>query len=183
MGECVISMDADMQHPPELLGKMLEKWKEGYDVVYTIRRDSPDTGFFKRADISKAFYLLINWLSEIAIPLGSADFRLLDRKVVDELKKFEENWLFIRGLVSWLGFRQTGIEYTAQPRFSGRSKYSLVKMVAFAMEGVTPSASFPSDCDIYRSFLLHHLVFISPVCRRCEAFYGNWLRRVGLPRR
>ncbi|WP_373499480.1 glycosyltransferase family 2 protein [Desulfococcus sp.] len=142
MGECVISMDADMQHPPELVGKLIEKWKEGYDVVYTIRRDSPGTGFFKRAT-SKAFYLLINWLSEIEIPLGAADFRLLDRKVVDELKKFQENWLFIRGLVSWLGFRQTGIEYTAQPRFSGRSKYSLVKMVSFAIEGVTSFSIFP----------------------------------------
>jgi dolichol-phosphate mannosyltransferase len=114
-GDCVISMDADLQHPPEVLPKLIDKWREGYDVVYTIRKDTLDIGFIKRIT-SKCFYKIINILSDVDIPLGAADFRLLDRKVVNELKQFKEKWLFIRGLVSWLGFRQAGIEYTVQPR-------------------------------------------------------------------
>lgn len=141
-GQCVISMDADMQHPPEMVSLLLEKWKDGYDVVYTKRNDTVHTGVFKRLS-SKLFYRIINSLSEIEIPLGAADFRLLDRKVVDELRRFEENWLFIRGLVSWLGFRQIGIEYTVQPRFSGQSKYSLIKMLRFAVDGITSFSILP----------------------------------------
>lgn len=141
-GDCVISMDADLQHPPEVLPKLIDKWREGYDVVYTIRKDTLDIGFIKRIT-SKCFYKIINILSDVDIPLGAADFRLLDRKVVNELKQFKEKWLFIRGLVSWLGFRQVGIEYTVQPRHKGKSKYSMSKMIAFAIQGVTSFSILP----------------------------------------
>ena len=141
-GDCAISMDADMQHPPELVNRLINKWREGYDVVFTIRKDSINTSFLKRAT-SKLFYKSINKLSDIYIPAGAADFRLLDRIVIDEFKKFKENWIFIRGLVSWLGFRQIGIEYTVQKRYMGRSKYSFSKMIGFAIQGITSFSILP----------------------------------------
>ncbi len=141
-GECVISMDADLQHPPQLISELVKYWRDGYDVVYTIREDTQDVGFLKKMT-SRWFYKLINSMSDVDIPMGSADFRLLDRKVVTELKKFKENWLFIRGLISWLGFRQIGIKYSVQPRHSGRSKYSISKMFAFAVQGITSFSILP----------------------------------------
>ena len=141
-GDCVISLDADMQHPPELINEMISKWNEGYEVVYTIRRDSRETGKIKKIT-SKLFYQFINKISDIDIPLGAADFRLLDRKVVDELKKFHEEWIFIRGIISWLGFKQIGIEYQAKNRYAGETKYSLSKMFSFAIQGITSFSILP----------------------------------------
>jgi polyisoprenyl-phosphate glycosyltransferase len=141
-GDCVISMDADLQHPPEVIHKLIDQWRNGYDVVYTIREDTQDIGLIKRIT-SRYFYKIINFISEIDIPFGAADFRLLDRKVVNELKRFKENWLFIRGIVSWLGFKQVGIKYRVQPRHMGHSKYSMLKMIAFAIQGVTSFSILP----------------------------------------
>lgn len=142
VGDCVISMDADMQHPPEMIPKLLERWREGYDVVYTIRRDTEHTGFIKKIT-SRGFYKVINRLSDIIIPFGAADFRLLSRNVVDELKRFEETWIFLRGIISWLGFKQTSLEYRARQRYAGESKYSINKMIAFAIQGVTSFSILP----------------------------------------
>lgn len=141
-GDCVISLDADMQHPPELIKTLIEKWKEGYDVVYTIRRDSKDTGVIKKLT-SKWFYKSLNKICDIDIPLGAADFRLLDRKVVNELIKCREEWIFIRGIVAWLGFKQIGIEYDVQKRHAGKSKYSFSKMFSFAIQGITSFSILP----------------------------------------
>lgn len=136
-GDCVISMDADMQHPPELLKNMIEKWKEGYDIVYTIRKDLVNVSPFKRITAS-FYYRLINNLSDITIVQGSADFRLLDRKVVDILvKNITEYHIFYRGLISWLGFKQIGIDYEPNKRFSGTTKYSFTKMLNLAINGIT----------------------------------------------
>ncbi len=141
-GDCVISLDADMQHPPELIREMIARWKEGYDVVYTIRRDSRETGKIKQIT-SRWFYKSLNMLCDIDIPLGSADFRLLDRKVVNQLKQFREEWIFIRGIIAWLGFRQIGIEYDVQKRHAGKSKYSYRKMISFAVQGITSFSILP----------------------------------------
>jgi dolichol-phosphate mannosyltransferase len=135
-------MDADLQHPPELILELLEKWHEGYDVVYTIRRETKGVGIFKKIS-SKLFYWLINKLTEVDIKEGAADFRLMDKKVVDELRRINENFLFIRGLVSWVGFKQIGIDYTASPRYSGISKYSVKKMLKFAWDGITSFSILP----------------------------------------
>ena len=158
-GDCVICMDADLQHPPEVLPKLIDKWREGYDVVYTIRKDTMDIGFIKRVT-SKCFYKMINILSDVDIPLGAADFRLLDRKVVNELKQFKEKWLFIRGLVSWLGFRQVGLEYTVQPRYKGKSKYSMSKMIAFAIQGVTSFSILPLRISTILGVLFSFISFM-----------------------
>jgi len=158
-GDCVISMDADMQHPPELIPQLIEKWREGYDVVYTIRRDVENVGVLKRAT-SSAFYRVINCLSDVAIPLGAADFRLLGRNVVDEIKGFRENWVFLRGLVSWLGFRQVGVEYVPNRRYSGETKYSTVKMMAFAVQGITSFSILPLRMAMFAGIAISSVSFV-----------------------
>ncbi|RZK64071.1 MAG: glycosyltransferase, partial [Pedobacter sp.] len=109
-GDCVISLDADLQHPPELFVEMIQKWEEGYDVVYTRREEDPTLPASKR-QTSRYFYKLLNALSETEIEQGTADFRLMDAKVVEIFRGFTENDLFIRGMVKWLGFRQYAIDY------------------------------------------------------------------------
>lgn len=134
-GECVISMDCDLQHPPELILEMINKWHEGYDIINTVRSESKDISFFKRKT-SNLFYSFINKLSDINITAGSSDFRLLDRKVVAILKKCTE-FPFFRGMVSWVGFKSYPIPYNPDKRYSGESKYSIKKMIFFALNGIT----------------------------------------------
>ncbi|MBI4683002.1 MAG: glycosyltransferase family 2 protein [Nitrospirae bacterium] len=157
-GDCVISMDADLQHPPELLNELINKWKEGYDIVYTVRKDIRSVGFFKKTT-SIIFYKLISKISDVNIPLGVADFRLLDKKVVDELRKFKENFLFIRGIVSWLGYKQTGIEYEIQDRYAGSTKYTLRKMISFAIQGITSFSIAPLRVSIIIGFIISIIAF------------------------
>lgn len=168
-GDCVISIDADLQHPPELISKMIEKWKEGYDVVYTIKKDVEAIGFFKKMT-SLLFYKFINKISTVDIPLGAADFRLLDRKVVDELKKFKEDWLFIRGLISWLGFNQIGIEYSVQKRHAGESKYSLRKMISFALQGITSFSIVPLRISIMLGLFISMCSFLYSIYALVDKF-------------
>ena len=169
-GDCVISMDADLQHPPELIGKLIEKWKEGYDIVYTIRKDLQNTGFVKKTT-SKLFYRLINKISDVDIPMGAADFRLMDIKVVNELKKFNESCLFLRGLVSWLGFKQAGIEYMVQNRQVGESKYSLKKMVSFALQGITSFSIVPLRASIIAGLFISFLSFLYTIYALFDKFF------------
>lgn len=135
-GDCIISMDSDMQHPPELITQFLEKWEEGYDVVYTCREYQDEATIFK-AKSSELFYKMINSLSDTKLEPGTADFRLIDRKVANILTSLNENGLFIRGLIKWLGFKQYAIHYQCDARFSGKSKYNLKKMTRFAVQGIT----------------------------------------------
>ena len=174
-GNCIITIDADMQHPPELIKTLLDKWKEGYDVVYTIRKDTEDIGWMKKF-ASMMFYKIVNRISDVDIPLGAADFRLLDKKVVDELKKFRENWLFIRGLVSWLGFKQIGIEYDAQKRHAGRSKYSLSKMVSFSIHGITSFSILPLRVSIIFGLIISLSAFVYAV----YALYAKYIMKVAI---
>jgi glycosyltransferase involved in cell wall biosynthesis len=135
-GDAIISMDGDMQHPPELIPQFLEKWEEGYDVVYTTREYQDEATFFKTKS-SDLFYGVLNSLSETKLEKGTADFRLIDRKVANVLVSLTENGLFIRGLIKWLGFKQYSINYVCEARFSGSSKYNLKKMINFAVQGIT----------------------------------------------
>jgi dolichol-phosphate mannosyltransferase len=136
LGECVISMDADLQHPPELIDEMIRLWKEGYDVVYTQRRDDEAVSLFKRIT-SKGFYGVLNALASVRIDEGAADFRLVSRRVVDLLNGLEEQPLFLRGLLPWMGFRQIGIPYSPRDRKHGVSRYTLGKMLSLATDGLT----------------------------------------------
>jgi dolichol-phosphate mannosyltransferase len=147
-GDAVISMDADLQHPPELIPTLIAFWRAGNKVVYTKRKDKNDLSFFKKLT-SKMFYKLVNYLSETKLEEGTTDFRLLDRSVVEALKNFNENNLFYRGIIPGLGFRQHGIDYIPNERFSGNTKYTFSKMVRFALTGITSSSAKPLYFSIY----------------------------------
>ncbi len=141
-GDAVIMMDGDMQHPPALIPILLEQWEAGNDIVYTIRKDHQDMPMMKRKT-SNMFYNLINNLSDIELEQGTADFRLMDRRVVDVFREFKETDLFLRGLVKWMGFKQSGIEYEPAERLKGKSKYTMKKMIRFALQGITSFSTKP----------------------------------------
>ncbi len=151
-GDCAISIDADLQHPPDLIPQMLEKWREGFQIVNTLR-DDKNIGFFKKAT-SRLFYKIINFLSDTKIKPGAADFRLLDKKVIEVIKKLPENNLFLRGLTSWIGFKQEDIKYIAQERKYGKSSYSLKRMVHFAAIGITSFSTKPLKLSIYLGMIM-----------------------------
>jgi dolichol-phosphate mannosyltransferase len=135
-GDCVISMDCDLQHPPEIVEQLLEKWNEGYDVVYTRRNDDKKLPWLKRKT-SSIFYLLLDKISDLKLEKGTADFRLINRKVLNAFSHLNESELFIRGLIKWAGFRQIAIDYDPRERYAGESKYNLKKMLSFAVMGIT----------------------------------------------
>jgi polyisoprenyl-phosphate glycosyltransferase len=141
-GDCVISLDGDMQHPPELIRKMISKWKEGYDIVFTVRKDEAGTPALKKVT-SILFYKLMNAISDINFAQGEADFRLLDKFAVIELNNLNESAVFYRGMVKWLGLRQIGIEYTPEKRQGGTTRYSQKKMRALALSGITGFSTKP----------------------------------------
>jgi len=147
LGHCVISLDADLQHPPEVIPQLISKWQEGYEVVFTTRKEDADLPWMKRT-ASALFYQIAQKLSSVQIEKGAADFRLLDRSVVDALKPLNESYLFIRGLVSWVGFRQTAISYVANNRFSGSTNYTYRKMLALALSGITSFSIRPLQLSI-----------------------------------
>lgn len=150
-GDCIISMDGDMQHPPELIGLMLEKWEEGFDIVSTQRTYPKSTGAFKKNG-SKLFYKIINILSDTRIEKGSSDFRLIDKSVAKTLTNFTENGIFMRGLINWLGFKSTCISFNANERYAGESKYPFKKMLKFAVEGITAFSVKPLYMAVYLGF-------------------------------
>lgn len=151
-GNAVICMDADLQHPPSMIPRMVEQWRAGYQVVYTIREDGADTGLLKRW-FSSGFYRFINWISETPVIPGAADFRLMDRSVVDVLVAMPERSRFLRGMVGWLGFNQIGIRYQAASRHSGQSKYSLRKMIQLAFNGIVSFSAVPLRMSGYLGLL------------------------------
>ncbi|CAN5340706.1 glycosyltransferase family 2 protein [soil metagenome] len=141
-GDAVVLIDADLQDPPEAIPLLLAKWREGYDVVYGVRSDRAGETRFKLWT-AKVFYRLVNRLSETPIPLDTGDFRLMDRKVVGALRSMPERDRFMRGMVSWVGFRQTAVPFRRAPRAAGESKYPLFKMLRFALDGVTSFSTVP----------------------------------------
>ncbi len=158
-GDAIISMDGDMQHPPELIPVLIEKWQEGYDVVYTRRAEDKKLPYFKKIT-SKYFYKFINYISEIEIEQGTADFRLIDSKVGKVFFAFTENELFIRGLTSWVGFKQFAIDYIPAERFSGNSKYTIKKMMQFAMKGITSFSIRPLYLSIFLGISISFFGFL-----------------------
>lgn len=172
-GDAIITMDGDMQHPPSLIPNLIEKWNEGYDVVYTRRLEDKNLSAFKKTT-SKYFYKFINYISEIKIENGTADFRLMDKKVAKVFFTFSENELFIRGLVNWVGFKQFAIEYEPAQRFSGKSKYTIKKMVQFALKGITSFSIRPLYISIFvglGTFLLATFLYIIYVFY--SLYYGH----------
>jgi dolichol-phosphate mannosyltransferase len=150
-GDCIISMDGDLQHPPHLIPQLLEKWEQGYDVVYTIRKEDKKLPFLKRIT-SNLFYSLLNRISDIKLEKGTADFRLISRAVADELRNLQEYEPFFRGLVKWAGFKQIGVEYEADERKAGVTKYTSKKMIRFALQGITSFSIRPLYAAAYMGF-------------------------------
>ncbi|RJP60590.1 MAG: glycosyltransferase [Candidatus Auribacter fodinae] len=140
-GDAALVIDADLQDPPELLLEFINKWKEGYDVIYAVRKKRKESLFKKISYF--LFYRLLQKLSEIKIPLDSGDFCLMDRKVIDKLNELPEKRRFIRGLRAWVGFKQTKLEYERPARVGGEPKYSIIKLIELALNGLLSFSSLP----------------------------------------
>lgn len=147
-GDAVITMDGDMQHPPELIPVLLEKWEQGYEVVQTIRKTTEGVSAMKKLT-SYYYYKLLNKLSNVHIQEGGSDFRLMDRVVVKAFRRYREHARFIRGMIGAMGFRQVQIEFVAPKRFAGVSKFSLRKMLNFAIDGVLAYSNLPLRLGLY----------------------------------
>ncbi len=158
IGEAVILMDGDLQDPPELIVDFIAKWREGYDVVFAIRRSRKGESWFK-VTTARLFYRGVRRLTKVAIPLDTGDFRLMSRRVVDALGRARERHRFLRGLVSWVGFNQVGVEYDRDERFSGTTKYPLSKMLRFALDGVTSFSDVPLRLASLLGFVTSILAF------------------------
>ena len=141
-GQAVALIDADLQDPPEVILEMFAKWKDGFQVVYGVRKKREGESFFKLFT-AKLFYRLLRRLTSINIPVDTGDFRLMDRRVVEQLKKMRERDRFVRGMVSWVGFRQTQVEYIREKRYAGETKYPFKKMLKFAADGILSFSHVP----------------------------------------
>jgi dolichol-phosphate mannosyltransferase len=168
LGDAVVLIDADLQDPPEVVHQMIGKWKEGYDVVYGTRTERPGESAFKLAT-ARGFYRLLNKLSDVPIPLDTGDFRLMSRAVVDTLRAMPERDRFVRGMVSWVGFKQTGLPYKRAERFAGESKYPLRKMLRFATDGILSFSTKPLQLSV-------SLGIISTVIALMGIVYALFLR-------
>lgn len=142
LGDAVVVIDADLQDPPELIPCMVELWREGYEVIYARRKQRNGESWFKLV-AAKYFYRFLNWMSDTEIPIDTGDFRLIDRKVVNAFLEMPEKARFVRGMISWVGFRQIPIEYERDVRFAGKTKYSMKKMLKFAMDGILTFSTKP----------------------------------------
>lgn len=177
-GDAVVLIDADLQDPPELILEMLAKWRAGYEVVYAIRAERKGETWFKEFT-AKAFYRIIYRITDINIPMDTGDFRLMDHKVVDALRKMREHHRFMRGMSVWVGFRQVGVKYARAERYAGETKYPLKKMVKFALDGITSFSYLPLQLAMYIGFVaagLAILGILAAVILRLSgshAFYGQ----------
>jgi dolichol-phosphate mannosyltransferase len=168
-GEAVIIMDSDMQDPPKVSLELIEKWEEGYDVVYAQRRSRKDT-IFKRAT-ANLFYRTLHSLAEIDIPRNTGDFRLIDRKVVDEVKRYTEHNRFLRGMISNVGFRQTGVLFDRDERHAGETGYPLRKMLKFAADGIMSFSSAPLRLISRLGYIMSFLSVIFIVYTLCVRLF------------
>jgi dolichol-phosphate mannosyltransferase len=147
-GDAVVLIDADLQDPPEVIHEMIKKWEEGYDVVYATRTERPGESMFKLGT-ARLFYRVFNKLSSIPIPLDTGDFRLMSRAVVDVLKAMPERNRFIRGMVSWTGFKQVALPYKRAQRFAGETKYPFKKMLTIAFDGILSFSNKPLELALF----------------------------------
>lgn len=158
-GDAVITMDADLQHPPELISQLVARWREGYEVVYTLRTATEDASWVKRLTAT-LYYRVFRRLTGIALDLNTADFRLLDRKVVLAFRQIRERIRFLRGLTSWVGFRSIAIPYEAGRRQSGTTKYTFRRMMSFALDGLVSFSSAPLHVAVYLGFTMAAAGFV-----------------------
>lgn len=158
-GDAIIIIDADLQDPPHVMLQMIEKWKEGYEVVYGKRLSREGETWFKKFT-AKWFYRILRKLTNVDIPTDTGDFRLIDRKVADVLTQLNEKHRFVRGLVSWVGFKQTSVEFVREERAAGVTKYPLKRMLKFALDGITSFSYKPLRIATYIGFAVSLFSFI-----------------------
>jgi polyisoprenyl-phosphate glycosyltransferase len=171
-GQAIVVIDADLQDPPEVILQMIGMWKKGYDVVYGKRLKRKGETWFKKLT-ALFFYRLLRSMTNVDIPVDTGDFRLIDRKVADVLRGLKEKNRFVRGLVSWVGFRQTSVEYVREERWAGETKYPLKKMLRFAMDGITSFSHKPLRMATYLGFGLSGLSFIYLVIVLFQAIFTD----------
>lgn len=157
-GDAVVVIDADLQDPPETIPRLLDKWRDGYEVVYALRESRETDSWFKRST-ARLFYALMRTIGSIDLPMDAGDFRLLDRKAVEAFRSLGERHRFVRGLTLWIGFRQTGVLYPRAERFAGSTKYSLGKMFKLAWDGVTSFSFAPLRVAIYLGLIVSAMSF------------------------
>jgi dolichol-phosphate mannosyltransferase len=177
-GQAVVIIDADLQDPPELIPEMVDKWRQGYEVVYAVRTEREGETFFKKLTAS-TFYRLINRITDVSIPLDTGDFRLLDRKAADALRSMREKHRFPRGMAAWVGFRQIGVPYTRAARTAGETKYPFRKMLRLALNAITGFSYFPLQIATYLGFICAGIsaltipVVIALRLAGSQAFFGQ----------
>lgn len=174
-GDAVVVIDADLQDPPELIGSFIEKWKQGYEVVYGCREHREGESRMKKWTAS-LFYRTLRALIKIDIPVDVGDFRLMSRTAADYLRKFKERDRFIRGLVSWVGFRQTGVTYARDKRWAGKTKYPYRKMIKFAIDGITSFSSLPLRLASWFGFIVSVLAFLYLASVFVQKALGNTIQ-------
>ncbi len=161
-GRAVVPLDADLQDPPELIEQMVALWRQGYDVVYATRKDRPGDTWLKRTT-AHFFYRVFEAIADVPIPRDTGDFRLLDRRVVDVLVRLPERTRFMKGLFTWVGFKQTAIYYQREERQGGRTKWNYWRLWNFAMDGITSFSSFPLKVWSYFGFTISAFAFLYAV--------------------
>jgi glycosyltransferase involved in cell wall biosynthesis len=158
-GDAVIVMDADLQDPPEVALDLAARWREGFDVVYAVREERRGESPFKRAT-AKAFYRVFRRMTEIDVPIDVGDFRLVDRRALDAFRSMRETNRYLRGMFSWIGFRQVGVPFRREERFAGETKYPLGKMVKFATDGIVSFSAVPLRLALNIGFAVSGLSFL-----------------------
>lgn len=159
IGNTIVIIDGDLQDPPELIGELYSKYREGYHVVYAKRTSRKGESVFKKYT-AKTFYRILKKITSIEIPLDTGDFRIISREVAEYLKKMDEKNKFLRGQIAWLGFKQTFVEYERQERQLGETKFTLRKMVCFAFDGITSFSNFPLQIASFLGFVFSVVAFI-----------------------
>jgi glycosyltransferase involved in cell wall biosynthesis len=171
-GDVLITMDGDLQHPPAIIPKLIAEFEKGFEIVNTIRITTEDASLLKNLT-SSLFYKLINRLTDIHITPAAADFRLISRKVANAFLEIEEKERFTRGLISWMGFKQSSVEFNAPARFAGKSKYNLRKMIRFARTGITSFSPKPLKISFALGMVFSLLGLIYAAIAIFENFKGN----------
>lgn len=171
-GQAVVIIDADLQDPPEVILEMIEKWRQGYDVVYGKRLQRKGETWFKKIT-AKIFYRFLTHMTNVDIPVDTGDFRLIDRKVCDVMKSLTEKNRYVRGLVSWAGFKQTGVEYVREERFAGETKYPLKKMAKLAVDATMSLSYKPLRIAGFVGIGLSFVSFLYLVVIICQRLFTD----------
>jgi dolichol-phosphate mannosyltransferase len=172
-GEAVVIMDADLQDPPEVVSEMIARWREGFDVVYGVRTKRVGETLFKRASAAIFYRLLRAMLGGISIPADAGDFRLIGRPVVLAMRALRERHRFVRGMVAWVGFRQTAVYYARPARFAGETKYPIKKMVRFAVDGIASFSVVPLRFATWLGVLAGIVAGLTAAWATYQRFFGT----------